>query len=149
MSQSTFKSEKDSPLHFNLCDSYISTIEWLSELEFSRTELSMLSKFLDKSFLRLHKKHRYNELLQLDQKVKKFLNDNLKRMQDKIKTHERHYVLLNENVLAQNDVVINEEFDESFTDFNCFKIELNKLKNELIGFIEDEWKDASTKKLTF
>ncbi|MEO8146775.1 MAG: hypothetical protein ABI723_04005 [Bacteroidia bacterium] len=136
---------KESRLQFNPHDIYISTIEWLSELEFSKTELSLLSKLLDKSFLRAHKQQEYCELLRLDKRVKLFLNYTLRDMQRKIAEHEKHFVLLDENIFTQDEQFIHDEHKENESCLTEFRNDLNKLKNELFHFVEGEWKSATTR----
>jgi hypothetical protein len=112
--------------------------EWISDLEFCKTELIFLNKLLDKSFLKTKGKERLADLLAFEKKIRFFRANTLKSIHSEVIVHERHLASLDENVFAQDEQSIREEHERINTSVNAFMGTVRKIKKEIFDFVEKE-----------
>jgi hypothetical protein len=117
--------------------------EWLSDLEFCKTELSFLNKLLDKTFLRSSATQMQNDLAALDNRVKFFRTVSLKKLHDEIINHERRLAVLDEDVFSMDRESIIKEHEKQEVAVNTFMETVKKLKKEIFAFVEQEIKSAT------
>lgn len=130
-------------LQLSLDDLHHTTTEWISKLEFCKTELSFLTKLLDKYFLRVKGNQKITELTSLSIKVKSLRNKALKELHNSVIVHERNLASLHANMLIQDEQAIREEHLKFNLGFKEFMSELKKLKQETFNFLDKELKLAA------
>jgi hypothetical protein len=132
----------------DLNELHADTIEWLSDLEFCKTELSFLFKLLDKYFLRVRGDEKLNELFILESRVKSFRTEILKDLFEEINNHEKHLASLDENMFTNDEQSIRDEHEKYTLSIKAFMGSVKKVKKYLFDFVEIELKAviASKKK---
>jgi hypothetical protein len=116
------------------------TTEWLSELEFCKTELSFLTKLLDKAFLRVRGKLKVNELTEIEKKVKSFRTKTLKLLHDGIIAHEQHLGALDELTFKQDEESTREEHRKYSSAMKEFTLSIKEIKKEIFEIVETQVK---------
>lgn len=121
---------------------HVETTDWLSELEFCKTELSFLTNLLKKVFLNANNKRRISEATSLEMKVKLFSEKMLKELREAVIKHEQHLASLDENKFAQDEQVIKEEHERKKLSVNEFMGSVKKVKKEVFDFFEVQMKQS-------
>lgn len=124
---------------------HVETTDWLSELEFCKTELSFLTNLLKKVFLNANNKKRMSEAASLEKKVKLFSEKTLKELHGSVIKHEQHLASLDENAFAQDESVIKKEHGKEKLSVIAFMGSVKKVKKEVFDFFEVQMKQ--TKKI--
>ena len=119
--------------------------EWLSDLEFCRTELSFLIKLLDKTFLRVRGTQRLDDLSILEKKVRALRAKPLKQLHDAVILHEQHLASLDLDEFSLNRQSIVEEHAKHELGVTAFMRTIKKIKKEIFDFVEAEIKTSSKK----
>jgi hypothetical protein len=132
--------DKEYLLQTGLSDLHHEATEWLSELEFCKTELTFLNKLLDKFFLKTKGSQKISELTNIEIKIKAFRNKTLKNLHQAIISHEQHLGVLDEILSEQDEESIREEHRKYDTDIKNFMNDIKKIKKELFAFVGTELK---------
>src|SRR4051812_1728233 len=82
------------------------TIEWLSEMEFCKTELIFLTRLLNKSFLKAMTKKEISSVTLLGKRTHTFYQKTWKQLYDSIVVHEKHLASLDENSFSFDEKII-------------------------------------------
>lgn len=127
-------------------DLHEDAMEWLSDLEFCKTELSFLNKLLDKSFLRVKGAQKLSELLAFEKKIRLFRSNSIKNIHDRVVHHEQRLEELDENMFAQDEQEIREDHKKINADVMTFMGNVKKIKKEIFDFVEKELKQLKAKK---
>ncbi len=114
------------------------TTDWLSEIEFSATELAFLNKLTDKRFLRNKGAQNINKLNALDKKVKSFQRKTLKTLNDEVIHHEQHLGALDENMFSQNEQSIREEHKKYRAKVIALRDAVKKIKLKIFPIVEKQ-----------
>lgn len=122
------------------------SLNWLSELEFYKTEIAFLTKLLDIAFLRITSGQNLDELNVLEKKVRSFREKRLDELHNKIMRHENHLSELDEDVFKKNKPEIDEEHHSQFRDMTTFTDNIKELKKEIFALVETQLK--RTKKVS-
>jgi hypothetical protein len=117
------------------------TMEWLSELEFCKTELAFLSKLLNKALFNTGSIRKISELDMLDKKIKVFKEKTLKEIHDSVIRHELHLASLDENAFAQA-YLIKQEHNKKSMSVKAFMSSVKRVKKEIFDFVERQMKQS-------
>lgn len=115
-------------------------LEWLSDLEFYKTEISFLTKLLDIAFLRVTSDENLNQLKALERKVRSFREKTLDDLHLLITKHENHLSKLDEDVFKKKKYEIDEEHRNHYKDVVDFAEEIKELKKEIFTLVEVQMK---------
>lgn len=115
---------------------HVETTDWLSDIEFCKTELAFLAKLQNRVFLNANNKRKINQATALDKKIKLFREKTLLKIHDSIIKHENHLASLDENAFTQDRHVIAEEHKKHKLSVNAFMGSVKKIKKEVFDFIE-------------
>ena len=121
---------------------HVETTDWLSELEFCKTELAFLTNLLKKVFLNANNKRKISEAASLEKKVKLFSEKTLEVLHDSVIKHEQHLASLDENAFAQDEHVIKKEHEKKKLSVNAFMGSVKKVKKEVFDFFEVQMKQT-------
>ena len=135
-------SKNDFLLQEHPVNMHVEAREWLSELEFCKTELAFLNKLLNKAFLSAVSIKKINALDIIDKKIKVFKEKMLKEILDSVILHEQHLASLDENSFAQDAHVINQEHNKTSMGVKAFMSSVKKIKQEIFDFTEGQMKQS-------
>lgn len=131
-------SKNEYQLQIGLNTLHAETIEWLSEIEFGKTELSFLNKLLDKYFLRIEDTARLSALFDLDKRLKGFKLNDLKLLHKVMVMHENRLDALDENMFSQDEQMVRDEHATIKLKAEVFTDNIKKIKREIFDFVERE-----------
>ncbi|HKR04581.1 MAG TPA: hypothetical protein VJY62_08080 [Bacteroidia bacterium] len=121
---------------------HVETTEWLSDIEFCKTELAFLCKLLNKVLFSTGNIRKINELDMIDKKIKVFKEKTLKEIHDSVISHEQHLASLDENAFAQEANVIKQEHYKTSMSVKAFMSSVKKVKKEIFDFVEGQMKQS-------
>jgi hypothetical protein len=115
------------------------TLEWLSELEFVKIELSFLLKLTDKAFLKARGAQKLSELNSIENRLKVTRNKTLKELYESLTMHEEHLSALdNVKTGKTNEQSVREEHSIHSAAIRKFIESVRSLKKELFDAFEKQ-----------
>lgn len=115
-------------------------LEWLSDLEFYKTEIIFLTKLLDIAFLRVTSDENLKLLKALEKKVRSFREQTLDDLHQRVTEHEKHLSELDEDLFKKNKPKVDEEHHNRYKEFVAFAEEIKELKKEIFTLVEVQMK---------
>ena len=111
--------------------------QWISELEFCKTELLFFQKLLNKYFLKISVEKKIGKFNILENKLKKFQNDKFYKIYDALIAHEHQLSDLDKDKFSTLEKLITIEHKKHKTDFVTFMNNMKVIKVEIFDFIEN------------
>jgi len=118
------------------------TTEWLSELEFCKTELSFLAKLLDKAFLRVSDAQKLSDLASLEKKVKAVRTLTLQTVQEEVIKYERILSRIDQDQFFMNKQSMMGQHLLNAQKVKDFMSTVRKIKAEIFKTVEQQLKQA-------
>ena len=118
--------------------------QWLSDLEFYKTELAFLAKILNIAFLRVSSQQQLRGLKSLENKVKLFSEHSLDKLHEQVIRHENHLSELSEDKFKKNRKAVIEEHQAQFGEMRTFSDDVRDLKKEIFAVVENQLKRTKT-----
>ena len=118
------------------------TIEWLSDIEFCRTEFAFLLKLIDREFLKVMGKQKPDDLEVLEKKVESFLEKTLGDLYSKTNRHEHNLFSINENVSEETEKLIRSEHSKLSGKIAVLMTSVKEIKKEIFEVVEKQLKVA-------
>jgi len=124
----------------SVTDLYNESGTWLSELEFSQTELIFFSILFDHYFRPQSDQPETTELVATELRIKLFVNKQLKNLQQDVLNHIKRLGNLSEDLPYQDEQAIRDEHHRCELKMKDMLRELKKIKKEVFAWTEKQLK---------